>query len=316
MEEFMKKYKMYELTEQICRAVNEGYNKSRTIYEFLEYSGTYSSFRGSLTKIKKSGYIKFDDTRSSLPKNPFHRQRTYVLTKKGQQFLTNPKERLLKKQERLHNHLMSLLELHPQILQQLSEQRAVMPPEKIIEYVNASVGTNYTDIGQVDQLLEGIKGFKEESVVENPNELDELRRKYNALVLENQKLKNLAVTKYEIPKRNNPPSINQPVESGKNKLTALREELAKEYFNKNYLDIRFFHLWQNVTPVRIKGAKMFEKNSVEFISKSNKEFRRGHAKEMDAEQVFNSCFFIMKIDDDGITIGGKGVSNTGERIKF
>lgn len=312
----MKKYKMYELTEQICRAIEQGHNKSRTCFEFIEYSGTYSSFRGNLTKIKSAGYIKFDDTLSSLSKNPFRRKRIYALTANGHRFLANPKEKLQRKQERLHHHLMNLLEMQPEILKQLNEERSSMTPQEVIKYVNTNMGVNYTDIGQVDQLLEGIDDFKTINVNKNSSELEELRRKYNALVLENQKLKKISIDKYEPPKATSSIINTQPLYSVKSKLSEIREQLVKEYYNNKYLDLRFFKLWQNIIPAKIKGAKMFATNSVEFISTGNKEFKRGHAKEMDGYQISSSCFFIVKIEEDGIIIGGKGVSEGGERLRF
>jgi len=312
----MKNYKLYELTEHVCRAINEGYNKSRTIYDYIEYSGTYSSFRSALCKIKKSGYIKFDDNLNSLPKSPFQRKRTYALTAKGQRFLANPAEKLQRKQERLHDQLMNLLEMQPEILQQLKEQRSTMTPHQVIKYINTSMGTNYSDIRQVDQLLEGIQEFKSEMVNENPTELEELRRKYNALVLENQQLRSISINKPVPKKATTPIIINQPINPAKSKLSQLRRQLTQEYFSKKYLDMQFFRSWQNILPSRIKGTKMFTKNSVEFISIGNKEFRRGHAKEMNPEQIASSCFYILKIEDDGIIVAGKGVAENGEKLRF
>jgi len=311
----MKKYQNYELTEHLCKPIAEGHSKSRDIYAFIDYPGTYSCFRSSLSKIKRAGYIKFGDYARELPKNPFHRKRTYILTEKGQRFLLNPNERWQKKQARLHNQLMKLIEIQPEFLQKFSEQRAMMNPEKVIEFVNANMGLNYSDIGQVDQLLEGMDDFKSAMVDDNPNELEELRRKYNALVLENQRLRNLSVDEYKPPKAIKPTVFNQQ-KSGRNRLAEIRKQVTQEYFNVKYLDLRFFGIWQNIIPVKLKGAKMFTKNSVEFISSGNKEFKRGHAKEMDGEQIASSCLYIVRLEDDGIIIAGKGVAKSGEKMKF
>ena len=314
-----RNYRDGELCLRVCHAISKGVVTARDIHDVIQYEGSYENFRSALSKIKKRGYIRFSNNQKL--KNPFKQKRSYALTVKGEKFLQNPNEKWERKQARFHARMMKLLEQQPEFITQLSQERAKMKPEKVIEYVNRNIGTNYNDIGQVNQLLEGIDNFKytlvgEDVFDDSTLRLEELRRKYNALVIENQNLKNNSVNKPAPRKLSNENPKNYQREYERTKLTNIRKQLVKECYNTQYLDIRFFKIWQNIVPAKIKGAKMFAKNSVEFISSGNKEFKRGHAKEMDEYQISSSCFYIMKVENDGIIIGGKGVGETGEKIKF
>lgn len=309
-----RNYKDGELCLEVCRAIDRGVVTGKDINDFIGYQGSYKNFRSAFSKIKKRGYIKFtDDGRKE--KNPFKRKRSYALTVKGQRFLQNPNERWEYKQARIHQHVMNLLEKQPDFLKELAEQRAKMNPEKVIEYVNSNMGMNYTDVSQVDELIEKMEG-NQKSVIQDNNserlasENSELRLKYNAALSEIQRLKSSNGGKSVSPQR-------LARDEQRRELSKHRRKLAQHYHsNRMYLDSQFFSQWQNIVPVKVKGAKWFTKNSVEFISKNNKEFGRGHVVVMNPEQIYESQFYITEILRDGITIGGKGVAGKIEMIKF
>ena len=95
---------------------------------------------------------------------------------------------------------------------------------------------------------------------------------------------------------------------------AKRQAIVDEYFTNNYIiGLQFFKLWGgNMIPVTIRKVwdwyNPFARGSVEIMSRGNREFRRGHAEEMDAELILNSEFYFYQEAENGIEIFGNGMN--------
>jgi len=158
--------------------------------------------------------------------------------------------------------------------------------------------------------------------VETMSENDTLRIKYNEVVLENnrlkQQLRNQKTQSFNNKQKAEPVNPSKLVrEDQKSQLAIHRKKVALYYLsNRMYLDVYFFQEWGYVVPVKVKGVKWYSSNSVEFLSKSNKEFERQHVKQMNPDQIYGSQFSIWEMKEDGIVIVGKGVTEKGEMIKF
>ncbi|WP_292462333.1 hypothetical protein [Methanolobus sp.] len=323
----MKNYGSGELKYLICSAIADGHVTCRDIFNHIEYKGNYNSFRSGLNMIKRRGFLKFagDAKKSS---NPFQRKRTYALTSSGQKFLDDPQRRLRLKEEGLHHKMLRLIEQQPEFLQKLAEERMKMSPEVLIEYVNDNLGTHYSDVGMITHLIDIMEEKKEDLIVndkyyvETMSENDTLRIKYNEVVLENnrlkQQLRNQKTQSFNNKQKAEPVNPSKLVrEDQKSQLAIHRKKVALYYLsNRMYLDVYFFQEWGYVVPVKVKGVKWYSSNSVEFLSKSNKEFERQHVKQMNPDQIYGSQFSIWEMKEDGIVIVGKGVTEKGEMIKF
>lgn len=93
-----------------------------------------------------------------------------------------------------------------------------------------------------------------------------------------------------------------------------RQALVDEYINNNYIiDKNFFKLFGNMVPVVIKKIwdwyNPFQKGSVEILSRSNREFKRGHAVEMDDDLIISTEFYFYQEVETGIEIFGNGMTD-------
>jgi len=323
----MKNYESGELKYLICAAIADNHVTCRDIFKHIEYKSSYNSFRSGLNMLKRRGFVRFDGV-SQSSKNPFHRIRMYALTSRGQKFLENPQERLQLKEAGIHQRIMRLIEQQPEFLQKLAEERSKMSPETLVQYVNSNLGTHYSDIGMITNLIEKMEEKKEDLIVndkyyaEAMSENDTLRIKYNEVVLENNRLKQQLRNQKTQSFSNKPKteSVNPSKlvrEDQRLQLAIHRKKVALYYLtNRMHLDVCFFQEWGYVVPVKVKAAKWYSSNSVEFLSRSNKEFERQHVKQMDPDQIYGSQFSIWEMKEDGIVIVGKGVAEKGEMIKF
>ena len=95
---------------------------------------------------------------------------------------------------------------------------------------------------------------------------------------------------------------------------AKRQALVDEYHTHNYaIDAQFFKLWGGgMIPVTIRKVwdwyNPFQQGSVEIMSRGNREFKRGHAVEMDAELIINTEFYFYQEVENGIEIFGNGMT--------
>ena len=95
---------------------------------------------------------------------------------------------------------------------------------------------------------------------------------------------------------------------------AKRQALVYEYHTHNYaIDAQFFKLWDGgMIPVTIRKVwdwyNPFQQGSVEIMSRGNREFKRGHAVEMDAELIINTEFYFYQEVENGIEIFGNGMT--------
>ena len=92
-----------------------------------------------------------------------------------------------------------------------------------------------------------------------------------------------------------------------------RQALVYEYFNNNYIiDKNFFKLFGNMVPVVIKKVwdwyNPFSSGSVEIMSRSNREFKRGHAVEMTEDLIISSQFYFYQEVENGVEIFGNGMT--------
>lgn len=93
---------------------------------------------------------------------------------------------------------------------------------------------------------------------------------------------------------------------------AKRQALVDGYLSNNFIiDIQFFKLFGNMVPVTIKKVwnwhNPFSSGSVEIMSRGNREFKRGHAEEMDADLIITTEFYFFQEVESGIEIYGHGM---------
>ena len=101
------------------------------------------------------------------------------------------------------------------------------------------------------------------------------------------------------------------------KLANDRKKLTNHYMNQynGGLDLNFFEEW-GIIPCLLKGTTIFNKGSIDIISKSNEEFNRGHVKrKLSNGEIIKAQFHISKYDNNGIWISGIGLNKT-KLLKF
>lgn len=311
-----RNYRDGELCLQVCRAIDRGIVYGKDIYDVIQYEdGRYGNFRSALSKIKNRGYIKFSSNQKV--KNPFKDRKSYALTVKGIKFIQNPDERWQRKQAKIHSQVLNILKNQPEFLSELAKNQASQPQSKVVEYVNTTLGTNFgvNDIGQVEELIESMKGNQDNENKSN----HKINQNYYAAMNRVKELENevTALKNSRNGTRSNCPNSKIQNTKEESQLQIYRRKIAKQaYSGRLQINHDFFHAWQNIRPAKVKGRKWFTKNSVEFISKSNREYKRGHAIEMTPEQIFSSQFYILKIEQNGIRVKGKGVVDSGELLLF
>ncbi|MEZ5334169.1 MAG: hypothetical protein R2741_02475 [Methanolobus sp.] len=98
-----------------------------------------------------------------------------------------------------------------------------------------------------------------------------------------------------------------------------RKKLAELYASRNrLLDAAFFTKWGDLRPYKIKFKGWFSANSIEILSPSNPEIRRGHAHKhpLSPRDIPAAKFHIVDMNEKGITIRGRGLPDGKARMSF
>ncbi|MFW6046835.1 MAG: hypothetical protein ACOCP4_03485 [Candidatus Woesearchaeota archaeon] len=272
---------------------------SKDMYEHSEYKGEYSSFRSHLSRYVKRGYVTKYGERPSY----------YQLTIIGKEFCLDNPFRYREERIALHNEIVSNYE------KRMREKYG----NNGIAYLNNGTGTSYNgspsnnlnhhgDFGDEfdshrndepdDENLESI-------INEKDDEIKKVKDENFSLKLDIQELRKENVSKNSEP-QNNPkkqPNTQKSEKQIKNEERINRRKKLVEIYKGHYLDMKFFRVWGNMIPVRVKGKNAFKKGDVEILSKNNEEFSRGHIKyELNELGIYDGGFRIVKTNQKGIYV--------------
>lgn len=118
--------------------------------------------------------------------------------------------------------------------------------------------------------------------------------------------------------QSNVPTKVKPVEKTPEQQQAENERIKRrkrlvQFYSGKYLDSQFFEHWKEIYPYKIKFKVWHSENSVELMSHSNKEHARGHTLgKLPPQAIMDARFHIVKADDKGITIRGRGLPDGGQ----
>ncbi|WP_156916255.1 hypothetical protein [Methanolobus tindarius] len=217
----------------------------------------------------------------------------YSTTKSGQkEALQGPHSVQIKRQERQER-------VHAMVMSILNDD------ERFSAAVADSVKT------QLREIATGTREAPIIETVEKPVDDSALIQELNEKGLRIQELEaqvqHLKLHKSNVPTR--PPPVEKSPEEQKaeNERRQRREQLAMRYRGM-LLDAPFFHHWKDMFPFKMKHMELYKTGSVEIMSPSNPEHRRGHARRpLSPAEVIGAQFHITKMTKAGIVIQGKGL---------
>ena len=253
---------------------------ARELFDAVQHPD-FDSFLSSMHRLRKYGYVS-----TVAGSRPYR----YQLTKKGIEHSRDPYKYKKAKQQSLQTRVRSILE----------------NDENFAAAVEDEVRARLKEIES---------GIREPPVIESiiEKEADDSALKAE-LALKNQRiqeleaaLQHLRLHKANVPTKAAPPEKSPEEQQKESERIKRRERLAMNYRGM-LLDAAFFSAWGDMFPFRMRGMALFKEGSVEILSKSNPEIRRGHARQvLSPNQVLWARFHITKMNKNGISIGGQGL---------
>ncbi|ETA68868.1 hypothetical protein MettiDRAFT_2355 [Methanolobus tindarius DSM 2278] len=120
-------------------------------------------------------------------------------------------------------------------------------------------------------------------------------------------IQHLRLHKANVPTRA-PPVQKSPEEQKADAERRQRREQLSMRYRGMLLDAPFFHHWKDMFPFRMKHLQLYKEGSVEIMSPSNPEHRRGHARRpLNPAEVIGGKYHIVKMTKQGIVIEGMGL---------
>ena len=245
----------------------------RQLFDAIKHPN-FDSFLSTLHRLKKYSYVSIiPDTR------PYQ----YKLTRKGVQHAHDPYKYKRIKQQHLQERISAILNdnekfdaaVQEEVKQRLKEIDAGIRERPVIETIESKADT------ELRAELEA----KDSKIHELQAQIQHLR-----------------CHKSNVPTR--PPPVEKSPEEQREETERIqrRQNLAMSYRGR-YLNPYFFSQWGgDIYPCRMKGATLYKESSVEIISKSNPEFRRGHAKILPPSYVVGAQLHITKLTKNHIIV--------------
>ncbi|WP_407282357.1 hypothetical protein V7O59_14155 [Methanolobus sp. ZRKC1] len=288
----MKTYRDCDLKGRILRQVQLCGSQSPTARELFiaVQHHDFDSFLSSLHRLKKYGYL------STVPDSRPYR---YQLTRKGIEHAREPYIYKIRKQQHLQERIRSILE----------------DDERFSEEVEKEVRTRLSEIQTGTReapIVETVTKEADDSALRE--ELESKDRTIHELQAQIQHLKIHAAN---VPMKAATPKEKTPEQQqAENERIDRRKRLVKFYSGK-YLDSQFFEHWKEIYPYKIKFKVWHSENSVELMSSSNKEHSRGHTLgKLPPMAIMDAKFHIIRVDDKGITIRGRGLPDGQANLRW
>ncbi|WP_321430837.1 hypothetical protein [uncultured Methanolobus sp.] len=280
----MKQYRDCDLKGRILRSIHQSpigsHPTARAIFDAVGHHN-FDSFLSTIHRLKKYSYI------SVIPDSrPFQ----YRLTRKGQEHAHDPYKYKKAKQQHLEQRIRAILndddrfsgEVEKEVRQRLSEIES---------------GTR-----EAPPIIETVETEADDSALKAELESKNLRIQELEAALQHLKLH-----QSNVPTKAAPPEKSPEEQQKENERRQRREKLAMNYRGM-LLDAAFFGQWGDMLPFRMKHLQLYREGSVEIMSKSNPEIRRGHARRpLYPPEVAGARFHITKMNKNGISISGQGL---------
>nr|WP_319507239.1 hypothetical protein [uncultured Methanolobus sp.] len=273
----------------------------------------FNSFKAEISQLKRRGYITVSENT---------RPKTYKLTKKGHEHAANPFITIIRRQESIAAKVSAILNDDDAFQKAVQEEASRMSSGGHVSGHGGVISTPTASIddSKVQKLLQA-----------KDDEIEKLKRYVLHL---RQSPQSQAPTGPMSTRTQGQPMQQTPEQQHKQQHKAKsearrikkRKHLAHAYYSKGvFLDNRFFSLWGEVAPHKIKFKRYISSDgtvapdSIEIMSsKSNLEIKRGHAhRKPIGDALMRRCMFhIVKIDDRGIDIKGHGLPGNKARLRF
>lgn len=298
-----------DLKNATLNAIDSGLHYSRQIFDSMDYPN-YQTFHKNLYNLCRRGYIH------KGAKKP----RVYTLTKKGKFHLTNPNYFQEKKDMIFSKKLEAIMkntDAFKSIMIKLGNDQLQnnirgqnIAPTVVLPSVKSG-----SDFGEGENEDNDKVDDNNKMIIESLMKQVRLLKYNNAEIKEQKELlieNNQNLTE-QIKSGNGTPKVNS---NNNIQLANNRKNLTNQYLkNGGYLDLHFFEVW-GIYPFLLKGAKIFNKCSIDILSKSNQEFERGHVKRtLTDSEIINSGMQIVKHDNNGIWVNCQGI-NKSKLLKF
>ncbi|WP_292468881.1 hypothetical protein [Methanolobus sp.] len=307
----MKKFNDCQLKGLILQCLIDGPKTSEQINSVINLPNNYDkhNLHAELYVLKRRGYL----SRNS-------ETRSYSLNKKGVVHAQNPYLSIIKRRESIASKVSAILE---------NEESFKAAVDEAVS--RKSGGTISSGSGGV--ISSPTSSVNDSKVMEELQKKDQYITKLEKYIHHLQKTTQSQSTVPQQQSQQQPERVQQQTkttdpEKAKSEARRIkkRKQLAHAYYSKGvYLDSRFFSLWGEVAPHKIKFKRYTSSDgtvtpdSIEIMSsKSNSEIRRGHAhKKPISEALLRRCMFhIVKIDDTGIDIIGHGLPDNRARLRY
>lgn len=290
-----------DLKNATLNAINRGLNKSKDIFNSMDYP-SYQNFHKNLYNLVRRGYIHKSGIR---PKS------RYSLTKKGKFHLKNPNYYQERKEIIFSKKVEAIMRDSPEyqrVLMNLASediknQNNYSAPPVFVPFndknSDAGFGGSINKINKIDKTDKLVIEKLKNEVSRLKNEKAEISNQKNLLIKHIKSGDGRVKSEHNLKLANN------------------RKKLTAHYMKKynGELDLKFFTKW-NIHPCLLKGATIYNKGSIDIISKSNAEFQRGHVKrELNDGEIITAQLRISKYDKNGIWVNGQGL-NKPKLLKF
>jgi len=298
----MKKFNDCQLKGLILQCLIDGDKTSEQIYSVInlpDYDKHH--LHAELYALKRRGYLSRDS-----------KTRIYSLNKKGVVHAQNPYISIIKRRESIATKVSAILENEESFKAAVDEAVSRKSGGTISGGSSGPVSTPSASVNDA-KVIQMIRA-KDEDITKLQMQLQEMRRSQAQ-----------ASTG---PMSTGPGQQRQqtPEQVREEKLRIKRRrKLCEVYFSRGLLlDSRFFAKYNGVSgvggvaPYKLKYKPWLSDNSIEILSKSNPEIRRGHAhrQPLPPQAVMQCQFRIVKMDEKGITIAGRGLPDGRARLSF
>ncbi|WP_321429923.1 hypothetical protein [uncultured Methanolobus sp.] len=240
------------------------------------------TLRSEIYYLKRSGYITVDSKTGTL--------NHYSTTKKGKIHAQDPHRYKRIKQERIQAAVRSILENDEQFSSEVQKE------------VRQRLSEIESGIREAPPIIETVETEADDSALKAELESKNLRIQELEAALQH-----LRLHKANVPTKAAPPEKSPEEVKKENERRQRREQLSMRYRGM-LLDASFFHHWKDMFPFRMKHLQLYKSGSVEIMSPSNPEHRRGHARRpLSPNEIIGGKYHITKMTKAGIVIQGMGL---------
>ena len=289
----MKKYRDCQLKGMILQCLIDGEKTSEQIHSIVQHPDKHH-LHAELYALKRRGYLSRDV-----------KTRTYSLTKLGKTHSASPFISIIRRRENIQAKVSAIL----------NDDQAFQ------EAVRVEVDNRIGSGGHVSGGHSG-PAPASASIINDSKVIEALKAKDDEIARLQMQLLHLKKSQAPTGPMHTGPGqpAKTPEQVREEKLRIRRRrKLADMYASRNMLlDAAFFAKWGDLRPYKLKYKPWLSENSIEIMSKSNPEIRRGHAhrQPIPPQAVMQCQFHIVKMDSKGITIAGRGLPDGQARMSF